>query len=415
MAKIWKRADRDTWVVDYRDGAGERRRLTAPTRDAAEQLLADKVKESREPAEPVEYRNITLAAYAAMRRPLMEQEVETKTARSYCQMLDGHVLPTLGRVKIRELRRRHVKALLAGKHGQGYAKDTVRLMRAALSSLLTDAVDDEIITANPALSLGRKKGKSAHRVSAAERRQRIRPMTWAQRDALLSAAAGDGAHAVLFHLLAKGGLRPGEAFALQPGDVDLERRVVRVERALSGGNVKDTKTHESRQVDLSNDLVSLLRGHLHWLKTEALRRGWGEPEWLFPNDQGKPLDESRSRKVFQRALRRAKLPAFRVYDLRHTFASLLLASCAPITYVSAQLGHANPSTTLRYYARWIPGSGHRWVDVLDHGPSGFGTNPGTRNEIGESQVSELPDLVGGPSRTRTLDPLIKSQLLYQLS
>ena len=38
-----------------------------------------------------------------------------------------------------------------------------------------------------------------------------------------------------------------------------------------------------------------------------------------------------------------------------------------------------------------------------------------RNKIGEPAGAELPDLIGGPSRTRTLDPLIKSQLLYQLS
>lgn len=55
----------------------------------------------------------------------------------------------------------------------------------------------------------------------------------------------------------------------------------------------------------------------------------------------------------------------RLYDLRHTFPSLLLAGGAPITYVSAQLGHANPAMTLRYYARSISGHGRRWVDLLD--------------------------------------------------
>ena len=69
---------------------------------------------------------------------------------------------------------------------------------------------------------------------------------------------------------------------------------------------------------------------------EGLRTGRGEPEWLFPNDDGHPMDESRVRKVFKQALKRAKLPEFRVYDLRHTY---------------APLGHANASTTLRYYAR----------------------------------------------------------------
>src|SRR5712664_1448597 len=52
--------------------------------------------------------------------------------------------------------------------------------------------------------------------------------------------------------------------------------------------------------------------------------------------------------------RARKLLVFRLYNLRHTFASLLPATSAPITYVSVHFGHVNPSTTIRYCARWIP-------------------------------------------------------------
>jgi integrase len=48
-----------------------------------------------------------------------------------------------------------------------------------------------------------------------------------------------------------------------------------------------------------------------------------------------------------------------------SYASLLLADGAPLTYVSAQLGHANPTTTLRHYARWMPKKGKQWVNALD--------------------------------------------------
>src|ERR1700676_5269961 len=58
----------------------------------------------------------------------------------------------------------------------------------------------------------------------------------------------------------------------------------------------------------------------------------------------------------------------RLYDLRHTFASHLIAN-APITYVAAQLGHADSTTTLRWYARWLPKSGRSYVDSLDTGPT----------------------------------------------
>ena len=43
---------------------------------------------------------------------------------------------------------------------------------------------------------------------------------------------------------------------------------------------------------MSVDLVAILREHLAWLKAEAFKRGWGEPEWLFPNDVGRPMDEA---------------------------------------------------------------------------------------------------------------------------
>ena len=109
---------------------------------------------------------------------------------------------------------------------------------------------------------------------------------------------------------------------------------------------------------------------------------------------------------------------------------MLLAAGAPITHVSAQLGHENPATTLRYYARWIPSRGRRWVDLLDRvtdaaasaaeAVSGAIWNQiwnqtGLKSQIGHPGDSEVPDWTGGPSGTRTPDPLIKSQLLCQLS
>jgi integrase len=302
------------------------------------------------------------------------------------------------------------------------------------SVILSDAADDGIIAANPALQLGRRKANRADKLSPAERLQKVRPMSWEQRDAFLEAAKHARRYYPLFATLAKTGLRPGEAFALQPGDLDGRGRTLRVERALSLGRIKPPKTYEERSVDVTPELLQTIRQHLAWLRTEALRHGSGEPEWLFPNEEGKPMDESRVRKAFKRALKDARLPAFRLYDLRHTYASLLLAERAPITYVAEQLGHANASTTLRYYARWIPSKGRRWADLLDRVATAvrdtvigaaegvaeaLGSKLGTRiwnqNEPGDPDALEVPGCVGGPSRTRTLDPLIKSQLLYQLS
>jgi hypothetical protein len=77
--------------------------------------------------------------------------------------------------------------------------------------------------------------------------------------------------------------------------------------------------------------ASRLHRHVLGLKEEALRRGWGEPAWLFPNDANRPYDKWKAGDAFRRTLKRAGLPHFRLYDLRHIYASLLLAAGAPIT------------------------------------------------------------------------------------
>ena len=119
-------------------------------------------------------------------------------------------------------------------------------------------------------------------------------------------------------------------------------------------------------MDMSDQLVRALRRLEIDRMVEKMKRGWVEmPLWVFCTDEGTPLDESRVRKAFGQALRRAKLPSFRLYDLRHTYASLLLAQNAPLMYASAQLGHTDATTTLRWYARWIPRTDKRAVDALD--------------------------------------------------
>ena len=95
-----------------------------------------------------------------------------------------------------------------------------------------------------------------------------------------------------------------------------EGATLNVERAINLGRIKATKTAERRTVDVSPELLRMLHRHLAWLKSEVLRRGWGEPAWLFPNDVGKPQDKWVVGTAFRRTLKRAGLPAFRLYDLR---------------------------------------------------------------------------------------------------
>jgi len=319
----------------------------------------------------------TLREYATQWLEDVAGELEGKTLSRYKQDLEGHVLPALGRLRLDEIDTPTVKAFLRAKRegvssrtGKHYAPDTIRLMRAALSSVLAEAVEDGLIVTNPCLYRGGRRRK-AGTVSKADRHAAIRPMSFDERDRFL-AEAHKTSLGVLFELLAKGGLRPSEAYALRIDDLDLRARSVRVERALelSTRKIKSTKTAVTRDVDLSPELVACLRDHVAAIRERAMRKGWGEPELLFPSRTNTLLDHNHVAKGFKRILKKASLPSFRPYDLRHTYASLLLAEGAPISYVAAQLGHAKPTTTLAHYAQWIPNEGKNYAALLDTGSRG---------------------------------------------
>jgi len=157
--------------------------------------------------------------------------------------------------------------------------------------------------------------------------------------------------------------------------------------------VKDeTKTGGEREVHLSDDLLTAIREHITWLKVEAAVRGSDEVMWLFPNEAGRTLDLSKVRKVFGKVLERAEIPHHRLYDLRHTFGSLLFNQTGPITYVANQMGHASPDITLRYYARWLPSDKKSFAHLLDMTPEAKpATSSATKPDfegVGASQVVE---------------------------
>ena len=179
-----------------------------------------------------------------------------KTVTGYREMLHGHLLPELGSIKLQELRRGTVRDLLLRKHRAGLSKNTVRLIRATLSVLLGDAVDDELLETNVTVG-GRRGRRRAETMNAADRVKAIKPMSLEQLATLLAVADASSSRrdAMLFLTLADAGLRPSEALALTWEDFDVVDRTVRIERAVSGGRIKPTKTEEARNVDLTPRLA----------------------------------------------------------------------------------------------------------------------------------------------------------------
>jgi integrase len=123
--------------------------------------------------------------------------------------------------------------------------------------------------------------------------------------------------------------------------------------------VETTKTEASqRKVDMSPELAAELKVQRTEQKKKAMADGktFDAEQWVFPNEEVTPIFYTDFlRRVWHKVQDQAKVRRRTPHDLRHSWASHMLSAGADLAYVSAQLGHANPSITLRIYSHWVPG------------------------------------------------------------
>jgi integrase len=174
----------------------------------------------------------------------------------------------------------------------------------------------------------------------------------------------------MFHLAIETGLRPEEYFALKWSDLDFGdtrlgiQPTLRVRRvSIRLANTKDwwfdePKTERSRRaVPLSPELVERLIEHRR--KVEIWRREaktWEEHDLVFPCNNGTPHYPDAIRVLFKKTLELAEIDPsrYRLYDLRHTCATLLLRANVHPKVVSERLGHSSITITLDIYSHCIP-------------------------------------------------------------
>ncbi len=426
MACVKKR--RGKWVADWRDGAGSRRWKTFRTQREAQDFLDLERPKARQWMKPLVDPNSTVNEYQRHWLSLIAPTVKPRTLESYTETLTNHIVPLLGAIKIRQLDRGRIKAFLSDKLSTGrlprkqttaaavstgLSRNSVRIIHATLRAMLKAAIDDGILVANPAEKLGRQ---SRLVTSKAARQETIKAMTREQRQQFLVCAARETPrHYPLFFTLAGTGMRLGEGLALSWDNIDVLSREIRIAKILSAGLEQTPKSGHGRTVDMSTPLAETL-GRLEVArKAETLRHGWpAVPTWVFCGPTGAPMDEHHVRKMMRRVIKTSGLPChFTPHCLRHTYASLMLQQGEPITYVQRQLGHASIQLTVDTYGKWLPMGNKQAVDRLDELESGSRMVANDDHQaVGKSEVVEV---FGGPCRGRTYGPLIKSQLLYQLS
>jgi integrase len=169
------------------------------------------------------------------------------------------------------------------------------------------------------------------------------------------------------------GLRMGEALGLRWSDVDLDAGTLRVSRQVQrmregGGLVfSEPKNASRRTLELPQRAVEALRSHRKKQAEEKLRAAdYGDLELVFATGKGTPVDaQNIINRFFKPLLKRAQLPDIRWHDLRHTYATLLLARGTHPTYVQKSLGHASVQLTLDRYSHWMPSMGRNTAEGID--------------------------------------------------
>ena len=295
-------------------------------------------------------------------RTYVKNSLAKSTYQSYESALRLHILPVMGECPMDQIRRADIKDLIYRKMGEGLDPKTIRNITTCLSSLMTHAMEDEIIPANPAFRMGR------HYRKKPKQRDQINPLTREELSLVLETArAHYSSHYPTLLCAARTGLRMGELLAVQWGDLDFNGGFIEVRRAWVRGELKAPKSGKSRRVDMSIQLMDTLKRLMTSRKEEALKKGWKSvPEWVFCNEEGGPLDKDNLRKrVFYKCLEKAGVRRVRFHDLRHTYASLLLQQGESPQYVQSQLGHHSIQVTVDIYGHLIPGANRHVVDRLD--------------------------------------------------
>ena len=283
--------------------------------------------------------------------------VRARTYGSYRWLVGKYVMPVIGSRRLAQLTPADLQGLYNGMTEAGYSPRTVRLTHSVVRSALAHAVKTHLIVRNPADLTEPPR----------QQRREMQALGPAEAGRFLEAAKADRWSA-LWVLLVTTGLRPGEAMGLRWADLDgAKLRIQRVR--LPSGEVEEPKTARSRRVVTLPDLaVRALKEHKPRQNAEKLAAGreYEDGGFIFVGTLGRPVEmRSLVRHHFDRIVKAAGLPHLRLYDLRHTHATLLLAAGEHPKVVSERLGHSTVTLTLDTYSHVLPDMQTRAAEKLD--------------------------------------------------
>src|SRR5215468_2428657 len=288
--------------------------------------------------------------------------VSARSRDRYRFALD-HVRRHLGNRMLQKISPADIAALYASLSREGLAPRTTRMVPTALHRALGQAKAWGLIRDNPAEVAKPPKAPD----------QETPMLQPDQAAALLEHLRGKPLY-LLASLALGTGLRRNEMLGLRWGDVDLDAGRLTIEQSLEqtvahGIRTKGPKTkHGRRTISLPAHLVTELRQH--WREQQEQRLGIGRGKApdsapVFATADGQHLSPNAITKAWPVAMAAVGMPAVTLHSLRHTHASILIASGVDILTISRRLGHSSPTITLSVYGHLIHGTDDRAAQIMD--------------------------------------------------
>ncbi len=292
--------------------------------------------------------------------PTVKGSLRPTTYASYTMLAREHIIPRLGSLQLQKLTPAAINALYAhlSEHGRVHgggplSASSVRRVHAVLHRSCHDAVRWGRLTVNPVAGADPPK-------ASAEHDDRLPVWNAEQLASFLAAVAEDRLYA-LWRLLAMTGMRRGEALGLAWVDVDMEAGSVTIRRAWIPVNgvaqFSEPKSRRSRRtIALDPITVEALKAHVARQADEQTCwvEGLATAGLVFTRPDGRPLVPWVVSKAFREQAKAAMLPPIPLHGLRHTYATLALASGVNPRIVSGRLGHATVALTLDVYSHVLP-------------------------------------------------------------
>jgi integrase len=341
---IYQRKDGGLWVGQASLPGGKRKAVYGKTRrEVADKLAA--VHQRLRDALPVTSSEASTEAWLRDWLRGCAPRLRAGTVRSYTDHVERQIIPAIGGIRLSALAAADVERMMDRLLATGLDADTVIRIRAILSNALNAAIRAELITRNVARQ-ARPPRATPHRVEA---------MTIEHAGRILSAVRGTSCEGMVT-LSMFTGLRRAEACGLLWADVDMSAAVLTVRHQLQmiAGEwvLAPPKTRASeRRIPLPPQALAALEAERERQNRARERAGakWIDNGLVFTWADGRPIAGRRALDRFKEALAKAGLPPMRFHDLRHAYATLLIAIENNPRVVMELMGHSTIAVTMNLY------------------------------------------------------------------